>query len=86
MRSGAAASDSASARPLPGPATRKRRSHRGGKKKKDRRKSFVAPLDEMTDDVLHTEGLDDVRNNFFSVRQNSPSNTSIDSEVLLDHR
>ena len=84
---GAVASDSTSAQALPGSTTRKRKGHRGGKKKRrDRRKSFATPLDEMTDDALHNEGLDEVRDNFFSVRQNNFSNTSIDSEGLLDHR
>lgn len=87
----AAGSDSATAQHPSSQKTRKRKGQRAGKKKKrERRMSFAAPLDEMTDDANHPEGLDSPHPpNFYSVRDsnlNNLSNTSIDSEVLLDHR
>ncbi|KAL1879935.1 hypothetical protein VTK73DRAFT_6631 [Phialemonium thermophilum] len=65
---------------------RKRKGHRGGKKKKPRRKSFAVAPDEMAEDTLQSEGLGDGRENFYSAPGNSFSNTSLDSEALLDHR
>ncbi|KAK4199115.1 putative metal ion transporter [Triangularia verruculosa] len=69
-----------------GHAPRKRKNHRGGKKKKQtRRKSFagLAP-----DDI--ESGLDQSENaaheGFYSRSGRNASNTSIDSDALLDHR
>lgn len=90
-RPGAAASGSEAAHqpgnagPNVGPAPRKRKGHRGGKKKKSRRKSFAAPPDEMAKDILRPDGLGGVREHFYAHGSNL-SDTSLDSEALLDHR
>ncbi|KAK3328859.1 hypothetical protein B0H66DRAFT_4190 [Apodospora peruviana] len=66
---------------------RRRKNHRGGKKKKtNRRKSFAAPPDELTQDGMNSEGLDVVDEGFYSRPGRNLSNTSLDSEALLDHR
>jgi magnesium transporter len=65
-------------------ATRKRKGHRGGKKKRSRRKSF-ALLHEDSHDETETAS-NDGRTNFYKHRQGNLSGNSIDSEVLLDHR
>ncbi|KAK0617886.1 hypothetical protein B0T17DRAFT_618542 [Bombardia bombarda] len=66
---------------------RRRKNHRGGKKKKARTKSFATPgEDDMTQDGLNSEGLDSVREDFYSRSGGNYSNTSLDSEALLDHR
>lgn len=65
-----------------GPATRRRKNHRGGKKKKSRRKSFAHP-DDMVHEA-HNEGLEGSEGVFY--KSHNLSNTSIDSETLLDHR
>ncbi|KAK3942724.1 hypothetical protein QBC46DRAFT_66448 [Diplogelasinospora grovesii] len=73
--------------PTPSTSTRRRKNHRGGKKKKTRRKSFLVPADDETQDGLNSEeGLDGARNAFYSRHDRNLSNTSIDSETLLDHR
>jgi magnesium transporter len=73
-------------------ATRKKRSHRGGKKKRNRRQSFAAPSDDGSSlpetsqsraEVLVQSGK---RSNSFYRLQRNLSNTSIESETLLDHR
>lgn len=67
-------------------AARRRKNHRGGKKKKSRRKSFALPLDEITQDGVDSEDLDEMRQSFYSRPGQNLSNTSIESEALLDHR
>lgn len=68
---------------------RKRKNHRGGKKKRTtRRKSFAVTHDDMRqdDDSLPDPALSAARDDFYSLHGRSLSNTSIDSEDLLDHR
>ncbi|KAF4453866.1 putative MNR2-Manganese resistance protein [Fusarium austroafricanum] len=60
---------------------RKRKGHRGGKKKRTRRKSFAALDDDEHDEVREATG-----EGFFNLPRANLSNTSIDSEALLDHR
>ncbi|PHH67168.1 hypothetical protein CDD81_2937 [Ophiocordyceps australis] len=61
---------------------RRRKNHRGGKKKKrSRRKSFAALVDDSHDEMASGSG--DV---FYQLAPANLSNTSIDSEALLDHR
>ncbi|KAK0644856.1 Magnesium transporter ALR2 [Lasiodiplodia hormozganensis] len=76
--------------------TAKKRKHRGGKKRR-RRQSFAAPPSEdhtdVPSDAMGTErpSLADVtseeavRSSFYRLR-NKASNTSLESEALLDHR
>ncbi|KAM7207660.1 hypothetical protein V8F20_001927 [Naviculisporaceae sp. PSN 640] len=64
---------------------RKRKNHRGGKKKKARRKSFAVVQGDMTQDE-HEEGLEGVGEAFYAMPNHTLSNTSLDSEALLDHR
>ncbi|KAF2108413.1 hypothetical protein BDV96DRAFT_692778 [Lophiotrema nucula] len=78
-----------------GPA--KKRKHRGGKKRRNRRQSFAAPpstIDEgdMAGDVRPSladmpQSSNTSRHNssFYRLRANN-SNTSLESEALLDHR
>jgi magnesium transporter len=71
---------------------RKKRSHRGGKKKRIRRQSFAAPSDDgsglpetsQSRVDVHIQGV--ARSNSFYRLQRNLSNTSIESETLLDHR
>lgn len=58
---------------------KKKRPHRGGKKKRSRRKSFALLHDH--DELGESSG-----NGFYGVSQANLSGTSIDSEALLDHR
>jgi magnesium transporter len=60
---------------------RKRKGHRGGRKKRTRRKSFAA-----LDDDDHDEDREATGEGFFNLPRANLSNTSIDSEALLDHR
>ncbi|EHA57365.1 manganese resistance protein MNR2 [Pyricularia oryzae 70-15] len=61
---------------------RRKRTHRGGKKKKkSRRQSFATGPDDMANDDLSTAG-----SNFYTNHAAHLSNTSLDSEALLDHR
>ncbi|KAK0729095.1 hypothetical protein B0T21DRAFT_292687 [Apiosordaria backusii] len=67
---------------------RKRKNHRGGKKKKQtRRKSFagLAP-DDIESGLDRSEGMDAAREGFYSRPGRNASNTSIDTDALLDHR
>ncbi|KHN96487.1 CorA family metal ion transporter [Metarhizium album ARSEF 1941] len=60
---------------------RKRKGHRGGKKKRSRRKSFAALTEDSHDEAGPSRsGL------LYQVPEANLSGTSIDSEVLLDHR
>jgi magnesium transporter len=79
----------------PAPAPAKKRKHRGGKKRRNRRESFiaqVAPIDsgDMTDDqrppLRNTAGQSHSRANSSFYRLRNHSNTSLESETLLDHR
>jgi magnesium transporter len=74
-----------------GPARRKR-NHRGGKKKRNRRQSFAAPSDDGSGLPETSQSRVDVqvqsgkRSNSFYRLQRNLSNTSFESETLLDHR
>jgi magnesium transporter len=60
---------------------RKRKGHRGGKKKRSRRKSFAALAEDSHDEAGPSgSGL------LYQVPRANLSGTSIDSEALLDHR
>ncbi|OAA42602.1 CorA family metal ion transporter [Metarhizium rileyi] len=59
---------------------RKRKGHRGGKKKRSRRKSFAALTEDSHDEAPSGSGL------LYQVPTASLSGTSIDSQALLDHR
>lgn len=66
-----------SGRPVP----RKRKGHRGGKKKRSRRKSFAILHEESHDEIGEASG-----EGFYQLPTGNLSGTSIDSEALLDHR
>jgi magnesium transporter len=73
----------------PVPSTRKKRNHRGGKKKRPRKKSFAVPSDDgsgMGETVGDRELAESsVRSGFYRHARNL-SGTSLESEALLDHR
>lgn len=67
-------------------ATRKKKSRAGTRKKKrDRRKSFALTNDETEHDDGMSTSIAGQSQSFYGQRHNL-SNTSIDSETLLDHR
>jgi len=78
------------------PSPKKKRNHRGGKKKKNRRQSFAAPADTPSiGDGRPTLELREAptplasRPTFYRLGQSGGRNmseTSLDSEALLDHR
>lgn len=83
----AAIASQASPSPSTGKATpdsqkpRKRKGHRGGKKKRSRRKSFAILAEDSHDEAGPSgSGL------LYQVPSANLSGTSIDSEALLDHR
>ncbi|KAH8675370.1 hypothetical protein BX600DRAFT_507615 [Xylariales sp. PMI_506] len=80
MKEGAGPSSAATAEGL----KKKRKSRSGRKHKKSRRKSFMALVEDDADNMGNEEGPH-VRNGFYRHGANL-SNTSIDSEALLDHR
>lgn len=82
----AGAGTGTSSQPAVAHPPRRRKNHRGGKKKKARRKSFAVQPDDITQDPLNSEGLADESQNFYSRPGRNLSNTSLDSEALLDHR
>jgi magnesium transporter len=75
-----------------GPAKKKR--HRAGKKRRARRQSFIAPSDttatEMEPDrrpsLLDTNHSSAAQTSFYRLKSAARSNTSLESEALLDHR
>ncbi|KAK4240027.1 cora-like Mg2+ transporter protein [Achaetomium macrosporum] len=69
-----------------GHPARRRKNHRGGRKKKLRRKSFLVPAEEIAQDSVNSEGLDGEHRRFYSRPGRDLSNTSFESEALLDHR
>ena len=79
-----------------GAAPRKRRNHRAGKKKRMRRQSFAAPPDNLGDvegsrsaEMLEAPQPGNGRPPFFRLGQSGGRNlsqTSLDSQALLDHR
>ena len=69
-------------------APTKKKKHRGGKKRRNRRQSFAGASDLGAGDMSHERpGLPDVpENNSFYRLHGNLSNTSLESEALLDHR
>lgn len=70
---------------------RKKRNHRGGKKKRSNKQSFASPSEEDVSAVLETS--EDRKNKQSMARSplhklqgRNSSNTSLESEALLDHR
>ncbi|KAI0391662.1 cora-domain-containing protein [Xylariaceae sp. FL0594] len=78
-RASPAVASSASASQAP------KKKHRAGRKhkKNNRRKSFAVSTNDMPGDIDSNEGA--LRTEFYTQHRN-PSNTSIESEALLDHR
>ncbi|KAF1942501.1 cora-domain-containing protein [Clathrospora elynae] len=85
-----------SARPsLPAEASssapaKKKKTHRGGKKRKNRRQSFAATADSTMDErpslaTIASHGHSRGSQGFYRTHSNL-SNTSLESEALLDHR
>ena len=77
--------------------TRRRKNHRAGKKKKNRRQSFATPGDEAgladparsNHDLLDAPNAATARSPFYRLGQSGGrhlSDTSLDSQALLDHR
>ena len=75
-----------------GPSRKKRKDHRGGKKKRIRRQSFAAPSDDGSGMPEISHNREDLqtqsaaRLSFYRLKGRNISNTSIESETLLDHR
>lgn len=73
-------------------APRKKRNHRGGKKKRARRQSFAASTEdgsempEAAQSSRHGQLQNAARSSFYRVQGHNLSNTSLESEALLDHR
>lgn len=74
-----------------GDAKPKKKRHRAGKNRKKRRPSFVA--ESEASEAVGSEGRPSVANaratqeaSFYRLRQGNRSNTSLESEALLDHR
>ncbi|KAK4994223.1 CorA metal ion transporter [Elasticomyces elasticus] len=77
-------------------STQKKRRHRGGKKKRNRRQSFLAPSDNAESEIgderpslLNVPGRQSATHSasFYRLQDGrKESNTSLDSEALLDHR
>ncbi|KAI5466245.1 hypothetical protein BGZ63DRAFT_375714 [Mariannaea sp. PMI_226] len=64
------------------PKPKKRKGHRGGKKKRARRKSFAVLDEDEGQDDSQQSGVDP----FYKTPAANLSSTSMDSEALLDHR
>ena len=74
----------------------KKKRHRAGRKRRNRRQSFVAPSESTAtndlDDVDRRPSLLDAsrpsatRSSFYRLNGGARSNTSLESEALLDHR
>lgn len=76
-----------------GPSRKKRKDHRGGKKKRNRRQSFAVPasedgsgMPETSENQLDRDNQSAVRSSFYRIQGRNNSNTSLESEALLDHR
>lgn len=76
-------------------ATRRRRNHRAGRKKKNRRQSFATAAEEarqadsarVNRDLLDVSNVTTARPPFYRLGQSGGiSDTSLDSQALLDHR
>lgn len=80
---------------LPGSdeAPPKKKRHRAGKKRRNRRQSFIAPSDTATEiepeqrpSLLETSHPSAADTSFYRLKSAARSNTSLESEALLDHR
>jgi magnesium transporter len=77
---------------VPQAIPKKKRNHRGGKKKRARKQSFAASTEdgsgmpETTDSRRRGAAESAVRNSFYRLQGGNLSNTSVESEALLDHR
>ncbi|KAN0121943.1 cora domain containing protein [Hyaloscypha variabilis] len=77
---------------VPQTIPKKKRNHRGGKKKRTRKQSFAASTEDGSGmpetSHSHRRGPSEsaVRNSFYRLQGRNMSNTSIESEALLDHR
>ncbi|OBT88798.1 hypothetical protein VE02_03141 [Pseudogymnoascus sp. 03VT05] len=72
-------------------APRKKRNHRGGKKKRSTKQSFASPDEEDVSEVLETSEdrktkQSTARSPLHRLQGRNSSNTSLESEALLDHR
>lgn len=82
----------ATLRPDGSAAPRKKRNHRGGKKKRNRRQSFAASTEDGSGipEILQSrrsgQGQSAARSSFYRLQGQNLSNTSLESEALLDHR
>lgn len=99
-QSSSAAAGVSSQNPVDGVVPTKKKRHRAGKKRRNRRQSFIAPSDttatEMEQDQTQAQGqrpglLSTARpsaaqTSFFRLKSAARSNTSLESEALLDHR
>jgi magnesium transporter len=71
---------------------KKKRNHRGGRKKRTRKQSFAVSTEDgsgmLETSQSHRRGPSEsaVRNSFYRLQGRNLSNTSIESEALLDHR
>lgn len=72
------------------PSKKKRNNHRGGKKRRNRRQSFAGPSDNGSSmgeiSQLNRAESRGVRDSFYIQHGRNLSNTSLESEALLDHR
>lgn len=75
-----------------GPA-KKKRNHRGGKKSKKRRQSFAmdpsedgSGMPETSQSSRNLNEQNNARSSFYRIQGRNHSNTSLESEALLDHR
>ncbi|KAI1123364.1 hypothetical protein F5Y10DRAFT_54799 [Nemania abortiva] len=81
---GSPSAPSMSSNPQGSGAQTPKKKHRAGRKhKRTRRKSFAIPPDDFAGDTVSNDGID--RGGFYAQARNL-SNTSLESEVLLDHR
>jgi magnesium transporter len=72
------------------PGGKKKRNHRGGKKKRARKQSFAVSTEDGSD-MPGTSNAEDVsrvmaRETLYRLQGRNLSNTSLESEALLDHR
>lgn len=70
-------------------APRKKRNHRGGKKKRARKQSFAVSTEDgsgLPETSHRRQSQHATRESLYRLQGRNVSNTSIDSEALLDHR
>jgi len=71
----------------------KKKRHRAGKKRRNRRQSFIAPSETGTEidtdqrpSILDANRASAEQTSFYRLKSAARSNTSLESEALLDHR